>query len=37
MSIRFHRGYWTIFNEDMPIASFADFESAWLALWPMTE
>lgn len=33
MSIRMHKGYWTVFHIDKPIASFANFRGAWDALY----
>jgi hypothetical protein len=36
MSLRFRLGYWTIFSGEQPIASFANFQSAWAAIWELS-
>lgn len=33
MSIRMHKGYWTIFSGDKPIVSCVSFEYAWRVVW----
>lgn len=33
MSIRFHKGYWTVFSGEQPIAGCNSFELAWLEVW----
>lgn len=32
-----HKGYWTVFHVDTPIASFANFRAAWDALYYQVE
>lgn len=33
MSLRHHKGYWTVFVRDQPVMSYVNFESAWAAMW----
>jgi hypothetical protein len=35
MSLRFHKGYWTWFSGNQPVASFPSFQAAWTALYPV--
>jgi hypothetical protein len=37
MSIRFYKGYWTLFSGEAPIASFANFERAWRMVWEIAK
>lgn len=31
MSVRFHRGYWTVFSDDQPVLACVSFKSAVIA------
>lgn len=33
MSIRFFKGYWTIFQQDTPLIQCGSFNDAWAAVW----
>jgi hypothetical protein len=37
MSLRMRLGYWTIYQGENPLASFADFADAWSAIWEVSE
>lgn len=37
MSLRHRLGYWTIFKGETPLASFANFNAAWAAMWEICQ
>jgi hypothetical protein len=35
MSIRYHKGYWTIFSKGKPVLACESFKSAWSAVYAL--